>query len=256
MAVFFDVVDQPRKAFTHVVEHPKSLWTPVILIMMSLIVLAVVTPGAFPSGGQQSGTTGGNATGSSGFRQRTGQPATANQTPQPGQTGQTVPTTGIPFTQSVNSILTPIIGIALLVISWLVIGVLGHFLGKLFGGTSRFITTAAIGVWTTLPFFFRDLTQIAFQLITKQTIVYQGLAFLSPLGRNASAALRTLSTALSSIDPFAIWFLVLLGIGISVATKVKAWKAILIAIFIFVVLIGVRILPTLLGISVRIPILG
>jgi hypothetical protein len=274
MATFFDVIDRPKKAFIHVVEHPKSLWTPLILIIIGLIVLAVVnlqssataasnrfaqfaniTPGSSSAAGQQAGATGASGSGTSGFRQRTGQAASAGQTPQPGQTGQAA-TLGTQSTLASNGILTPIMGIILLIISWLLIGTLGHFLGKLFGGVSHFVATFAVGVWTTLPFFFRDLTQLAFQLITTRTIIYQGLSFLAPVGRNVSASSRILSTLVASIDPFAIWFLVLLGIGIAVATKVKGWKAVLIAVLIFAVLVGVRLLPTLLNLAIRVPILG
>ena len=274
MAILFDLIDRPKKAFSDVVAHPRSFWTPVILIFISLIVLAVVnaqssaatvnarlaqfaniTPGAPITAGQQAGATGANGSGQTGTRQRPGQGATADQTPQPGQTGQAV-TVGTLSTLASNGILYPIMGVILLIISWLIIGTLGHFLGRLFGGVSHYGATLAVGVWTTLPFFWRDLTQIAFQLITKRTILYQGLSFLAPAGTGFRTSSGIISTLLASIDPFAIWFLVLLGVGIVVATKVKGWKAVLIAIFIFAVLVGVRLLPTLFGLAIRVPILG
>jgi hypothetical protein len=274
MAILFDLIDRPRQAFTHVVAKPKSLWTAVILILISLIALSVVnitssttasnarlaqfaniTPGAFPQG-PQGGAAGANGSGTSGPRQRGGQGATAGQTPQPGQTGQTAFPAGAAFAPSTNTILTPIVGVIFLFLSWLLIAFLGHFLGILFRGTGKFVSTFAVGVWTTIPFFFRDLTQLIFQLSTTRTIVYQGLSFWAPIGRNATTATRILSTALASIDPFAIWFLVLLGVGIAAATKIRWWKSILIAVFIFLVLIGIRLLPLVLGLSLRVPVLG
>lgn len=268
MATLFDLVDRPKKAFGHVAEHPKSFWLPAILIIIGIIVLATVnlqtttaatsarfaqfanvTPGAPSAAGQQAGATGANG---SGTRQR----ATAGQTPQPGQTGQGAFPVGASTALAFTGLLSPVIGVVLLIISWLLIGTLSHFLGKLFGGVSRFAATFAVGVWTTLPFFVRNMTQLAFQLITKRTILYQGLSFLAPARTGLQASSRILSTVLASIDPFAIWFLVLLGIGIAVVTKVKGWKAVLIAVFIFALLVGVRLLPTLFGLAIRVPILG
>ena len=275
MATIFDLIDRPKQAFDHVAEHPKSFWLPAVLVILGMIVLAVVnlqtttslasarfaqftnlTPGAPSAAGQQADATGANGSGQARSRQGSRQGATAGQTPQPGQTGQLpFPVAAQPML-AFTSILTPVMGVALLIISWLLIGTLGHFLGKLFGGVSRFMATVAVGVWTTLPFFLRDLTQIVFQLITGRTILYQGLSFLAPAGSGLQATGRILSTVLASIDPFAIWFLVLLGIGIAVATKVKGWKAVLIAVLIFAVLVGVRLLPTLFGLAIRVPILG
>lgn len=276
MAILFDLVDRPNKAFGQVIEHPKSFWGPAILLVVSIIALSVVnlqsttsamtarfaqfanvTPGSAPALGQQDNATGANGSGQTGVRQRPGQGATANQTPQPGQTGEfpSFPVGASPIL-GLSGILSPVLGILLLVISWFIIGTFGHFLGKLLGGVSRFGATFAVGVWTTLPFFFRDLTQIAFQLITKRTILYQGLSFLTPASNGLQGSGGILSTALASVDPFAIWFLALLGIGVAVATRVNGWKAAGIALLIFIVLVGLRILPALLGLAIRIPVLG
>jgi hypothetical protein len=266
MALLFDLVDRPRKALSYVAEHPKSAWGPALLIIISIVALAVVNLQATASSlsarmaqfaslspSAQSSVTGSGQTGTRTFNR---QGATAGQTPQPGQQGQGAFPAGAPTSFAGFGLLTPVIGIGLLIISWLIIAILGHLLGKLFGGTGRFASTFAVGVWSTFPFFLRDVTQIAFQIITKRTILYQGLSFLAPVGAGIEPSSGILSTLLASFDPFAIWFLVLLGIGLAVVTRIKGWKAALIAVVIFVLLVGVRLLPTLFGLSIRIPILG
>ncbi|MHB1356818.1 MAG: Yip1 family protein [Anaerolineae bacterium] len=272
MATLIDLVDRPKKAFGYVTEHPNSFWLPVILVIIGIVVLSVINlqssaslvsnraaafanfpPGAQPNVGQQAGAKG---MGQTGTRTYNRQGASVGQTPEPGQLPQGGFPAGAVSPGGSTSILTPVISIVLLVVSWLLIALLSHFGGKLFGGASHFFATFAVGVWATLPFFLRDLTQIAFQIITKRTILSQGLAFLAPTAVGFQTDSRILSTVLANIDPFAIWFLVLLGIGVAVATKVKGWKAAIIAVVIFAVLVGVRLLPPLFGLTNRIPALG
>ncbi|MCE5258072.1 MAG: YIP1 family protein [Chloroflexi bacterium] len=277
MAALIDIIDRPKQAYKQAAERKNAWVWPAVLIIISMVVSALVMSsaqssmlstmqsrflaqgipsttarttgvpadqqGAAPAG-QQGATTGTQA----------GAAITGGNV-RPGTTPGAFPQGAVAGTSS-SPLLTIGLKLAVLVVSWLLIAGLGYLLVRLLRGKPDFGAIFTAGVLATIPFFYRNLTQLIYYLSTKRIILSQGLSFLAPTGPGVAAGGSVLSSLLANIDPFAIWFYVLLGIGLHQVGQVKGWKAALSTIIIIAALNVVRLLPTMLGLSISIPILG
>jgi len=99
------------------------------------------------------------------------------------------------------------------------------------GGNSTFKQTFRMAVWTTIPAVFRYIVR-TIAVVTSQGRIIEGLT-----GVMTSMEARTLpilNVLLQPIDFYALWSMVLLGIGIAVTTKLGKNKSI-VAVLIYIV---------------------
>ena len=144
-------------------------------------------------------------------------------------------------------------GLAFLVVAalgWVARGAIVHFSSVALGGHSEWGATFAIGVWAMVPYCVRELLQTAYVAINGQIPHHAGLAFFVSSGDWIADSRNMLYALASNVDPFALWHIVLLGIGISVATKVDRAKGMLMAIVIFCVFLGLKLIPVAIGAAV------
>lgn len=146
--------------------------------------------------------------------------------------------------------------LAMMALGWVARGAVSHFSSMALGGESAWAPTFAVGVWSMIPFFFRDLVQIFWVLINGQSIAHQGLSFLVATGDVLADSTNMLYVALAQIDLFTLWHIALLGIGLAVATKVGRTKGFVLAALIWLVFTGLRLLPTLLATSLTQSLMG
>ena len=142
------------------------------------------------------------------------------------------------------------LGVVTMGLGWVLRGVVVHFSSMALGGVSTWASTFAVGVWSMFPFFVRDIVQAVYIATTKQLIEHQGLAFLVSGGDWLQDSRNLIYTLLSNVDLFALWHLVLLGIGISVATKISRTKGIVLAVIVWALFLGLKLVPVALSTAV------
>ncbi len=141
-------------------------------------------------------------------------------------------------------------------IGWLIqVGFL-YLIATVLGGRTRFGALWGVVLWAAMPLAIRLLLQTGFVTLTGSTIKNPGLSGLVEQSAGDSlAALRApagqlaLSAALGQLDLFVIWNLVLLIIGLKIATGFSARKAALIIIGFWLLGIGLNILIAVVGAS-------
>jgi len=139
-----------------------------------------------------------------------------------------------------------LVAIAMGAIGWLTRGTLIHFGSMALGGVSAWGSSFAVGVWSLLPFFVRDIVQVIYVAVNGKVIEHQGLSFLVASGDMMQNARNLRYAALAQLDPFVLWHLVLLTAGIAVATRMGRGRAFALALLITAAFIGTRLLPVLL----------
>jgi hypothetical protein len=131
-------------------------------------------------------------------------------------------------------------------IIWIITGSLIHLVQTLMGGRTEISTTLTIVAWSSLPFFIKDIVRILYMLSTKSSIQYPGLSGLVPVTEEAVNLI--LIKFMANIDIYLVWFIVLLIIGIQLATKLTIGKTALgIITTILVILIANSLLAYLLS---------
>ena len=143
-------------------------------------------------------------------------------------------------------------GVALIMMAlgWVLRGTIVHFTSMALGGRSAWAATYAVGVWSMLPYFVRDVVQIIYVLVQKQVPQHAGLSFLVASGDWLKDSQSVTYSLLSNADPFALWHLLVFAVAISVATKVGQAKGAILAIIIFALFLGLKLVPVLLSSAV------
>ncbi len=227
------IIDRPRQALGRVVERPRSWWLPALLLFAGLAALAIVTgPDQVALANERSAA----------LLARIAQQMTTEQAEQ---------IRAAASEQTLGSYLMATLagGGVMIALGWLLRGGIIHFSSMAFGGASNWGSTFAMAVWSMIPFLFRDLFQIGYYTLTRQLIEHQGL---SALVASADWMRNTRSVkyaALSNVDPFVIWHLILLSIGISIATKLGKTASIAMAVVVWLVFLALKLVPVILSTS-------
>ncbi|MFQ6101331.1 MAG: Yip1 family protein [Anaerolineae bacterium] len=146
-------------------------------------------------------------------------------------------------------------GVMGLAVGWLVWAGALYLAGMALGGRSTFGQLFRMVVWVWLPYALRGLLQTVYVLVSGQLIANPGLSGLVQETRPISEIVvappspgQTLLVAfLSRIDLFLVWNLILLVIGVMVATRLPRRKAVLATLGIWLLLTAVSLLPALIG---------
>ena len=138
-------------------------------------------------------------------------------------------------------------GTLFMALGWVFRAAIVHFISMAIGGVSNWGPTFAVTVWSALPFFVRNIVQAIYIGTSKQLIEHQGLAFLVTSGNWLQDSRNLTYAALSNVDPFALWHIILLGIGISLATKVSRTKGFVLAVMVWALFLGLGLIPVLIS---------
>ena len=139
------------------------------------------------------------------------------------------------------------IGTLVIALGWVLRAAILHFSSMALGGASEWGATFAVSVWSMLPFFVRDIVQAVYVGTAGQLIEHQGLSFLVSSGNWMEDSRNLVYAALSNVDLFALWHIVLLGIGVAVATKVSRSKGFVLAVIVWAVFAGLKLIPVILS---------
>jgi hypothetical protein len=225
------IVDQPGKALSEAAKRPRSWLLPAILLVLSMAFAAWVSaPYSLKLANERSAQ----------MIERITQNLSEEQVAavRASQRDMTLPL----FMLSAVGV-----GALMAGLGWVARGAIIHFSSMALGGSSSWGGTFAVGVWAMLPFFVRDLLQAAYVLVTKQIVEHPGLSFLVTQGDWLKDSQDLRYAALGNVDPFALWHIVLLGIAIAVATKLSRTTGIIMALILWVIFLGLKLLPVLIG---------
>jgi len=220
-------IDRPREAMEYVASRPRAWLLAAALLLASLVALtAIGAPQQIALANERS--------------QAMMEQVTANLSPD-----QLAALQGRDLTLTPSRFWLSALGVGLLVMAlgWVMRGAIVHFSSMALGGVSDWGPTFAVGVWSMLPFFVRDIVQIVFISTSKQLIEHQGLSFLVASGNWMQDSGNLAYAALSNVDLFALWHIVLLGIGIAAATKVSRGKGLALAVVVWAIFLGLKLIP-------------
>ena len=139
------------------------------------------------------------------------------------------------------------LGILGLVLTWLFRGAVLFFISYLFGTDNRYVQMVTLVLWCWLPFALRDLVQTLYVVVNGQLPLNKGLSFLVASGDQAQNAGNLLYGFLSQVDPFLVWHLVLVGVGLAVSTRSTRLKITVGTVAYWAVTALVGLAPSLLG---------
>jgi len=224
-------IDRPREAMQEVAQRPRSWWLPAVLLVISMSVLA------WFSAPYQIDLA----------NERSAEMVERMAANMPEEQARLVRESAREMTLTIYLISAVGVGFVVAALGWVARGAVVHFSSMAAGGISTWGATFAACVWSMLPFFVRDLVQTAYVLVNEQVIEHQGLAFLVASGDLVKDSRNILYALLTNVDPFALWHVVLLAIAIAVATKVSRAKAGVMAVIVWGVFLGIKLLPAVIG---------
>ncbi len=227
-------IDQPKKTLRYVMKEPRwSLWVApaLVIVLSSIIVVAVSAPFL-----------------SEVSRQQAEQQIESQMPSLSGDQEQQVAGSIATFTSPLFLAATGItLGTLGLVLTWLFRGAVLFFISYLSGTDNPYIRLVTLVLWTWLPFALRNVVEAIYVVINGQLPLHRGLSFLVSSADQVQNAGNLFYGLLTQIDPFLVWHLVLVGIGLAVSTRATTAKTALGIISYWVVTGLVGLFPTLLG---------
>lgn len=219
--------DRPSRAMEAVVERPRSWWLAALLIFASLAITTLLTA---PMQVELA-----NA--------RTTEAIDRITAEMPESQAEMVRESTKPMTVP-RFLLTGVgLGTVFMILGWLTRAGIIHLSSMAAGGKSVWPATFAVSVWAMLPDVLRHLVQLGCMVVNARCVEFQGLGFLVSSGDWLADSRSVLYVLAESIDPFVIWHLILLTVGIVAATKLSKGKSALMAFLVWAVLTALRLIP-------------
>lgn len=229
-----DVFFHPRKAFQEISTQVNGIWLTPLLILSIVVLINVIVGGSIKH-----------------------QASLAGEITYPPDFQYWTPDQQAQYTQASQSTQSPVFlyvlpGISSLIgvwFGWLILGGALHLVATLFGGRGNTSNSINIVAWASLPLALKKVVQIVSMLITHKLISNPGLSGFGFTSDNGW--LLFINQLLRLIDIYLVWQILLIILGIRIATKLKISKAALSTVitFIFILLLqsGLAYLVSRLG---------
>ena len=114
------------------------------------------------------------------------------------------------------------------------------------GGEVDFASVFTMSTWSRLPMAVYFLVQAGFMFVAQRAINAPGLSTLVATGDLMKDAQDPLFTLLGRLDPFWLWHLFLIVVGLSVAARFSRVKSLVLALIYVAISLAVTTLPSLL----------
>ncbi len=230
-SLLISLIDKPTAAFANLLAYPRWKW------VLPFILVALFTIGSAWASAPYSSELARKAT-----QQQLNQ---AGITPE--QTQEMMEQTARFSSPLFLGIIGSITGVLFVAIAWVAAAAFLYFVSLVAGAETNFGSVFTVISWSNLPIALRALIQTILILLTGRFPLYTGLAALQVTGDSLVDTRNPMITLLSYVDIFWIWHIILLIIGISVATKFSRVKALFI-VFIYALLsIGLAVGMTTLS---------
>jgi len=222
------IIDRPAATMSYVGKKPGWAWvTPALLVLVGLVAFSVV---AAPL--------------TSELALRQAQQQLASLPPQQAeQAAAQIEKFTSPPVMAGFSIVG---GLVALAVTWLLGGGVLYFLGLVAGGEAGFGQSFAILAWSWLPYALRNLVLAAYVTYSGQ-LINQGLSFLVATGDQTKDAANWLYVLLSQFDPFYLWHLVLVIVGLAAVARFSKTKATIVGLIYLAVTTALSLVPTFIG---------
>lgn len=132
-------------------------------------------------------------------------------------------------------------------LGWVLRGAVAHFSSMAAGGRTSWGPTFAAGVWSMVPYAVRNAVQVVLVTARGAVLEHQGLSFLVASGDWLKDSRNLVYSLLANMDPFDLWHVILLAVGIAVATKLGRGKAFVLALIIWAAFLGLKLIPVAIG---------
>ncbi|MFQ5421990.1 MAG: YIP1 family protein [Anaerolineae bacterium] len=225
------IIDKPHSTFTGLLVNPRLKW--VLPLVLALLVAVVSVWVAVPHSSEIA-------------RQATIQQLNESGM-SPEQMDEALAQTARFQSPLFLGIVGSVAGVAGLVIIWLVVAGLFYFLSLVAGAEFNYGAAFVVVAWASLPVTLRSLVQTVLIAVTGKFPIYTGLAALQVSGDVLKDSANPMIGLLSFADIFWIWHLVLLVVGLAVATKFSRVKAAMIVLLYAVLSVGLTVGLTMLG---------
>jgi len=230
-AVPFRLIDRPGEAMQEAARRRRSWWLPALLLVIGMLVLAWFSaPYQVELANEQSA--------------QMVERITANMSD---EQARMVRERSTEMTQTQFLITAAGTSLVLGALGWVLRGTVVHFTSLALGGASTWGSTFAVGVWSMIPFFVRDLVQTVYVMVNGQIIEHAGLSFMVASGDMAKDGQNPLYALLANTDPFALWHIVLLAVAIVAATRLSRIKATILAVVVWGLILALKLLPVVVG---------
>lgn len=152
------------------------------------------------------------------------------------------------FTQPRTVLLTGSLGTVLSLAVALGLAMLILYFGSaLFGAMPKAQALWPAVVWSWLPFALRGFLQTGWSLANQALIQYQGLSYFVATGDVAADSQRPLFVALSQVDLFSLWHVVLVYVLLRAVVRLGGGGAFSLTLLYALLNIGLRVLPVFIG---------
>jgi hypothetical protein len=218
---------RPKKTLEEILSHEKAIWLIPLLVLSILQVIKSLVEGPIRSAAL----------------------LTAQSTVDPAMQGYFSPDQMEQVQQSASfssgpvfTIVFPaVVAIIGLWLGWIILGSLLHLVLTLAGNRNSAVSSLNLAAWASLPFAVRLILQIVVTLITKQLIVYPGLA---GIWTSSSGFTGYLTVLRSFLDIYLIWQIVMLIIGARIMGNISKVKATISVLICVVVVIALQAVPS------------
>ncbi len=227
--LFVDVIVKPVDAFAAIARAPgvKWLFPAALLILSSLLVLLVQAPYLAEEAQKQLQ-----------MQLATMPPDQAEVVRQ--QAGRLISPVALMVSGSLSAVV-------ILGLMWLLMSGLLYFLAMLAGADVTFGVAWAMAPWITLPFVLRSLLEAAWVYVNHALLRYPGLTFLISTGNLATDTRNPLFPVLAQIDPFGIWYAILVYAALRGGFNLQRRTAVLLTLVYLAIMLGVSTLPIVIA---------
>lgn len=233
--------DRPAWAFGEIVRRPRTWWFPITLIVISLAALSWVSaPAQVALANEQAAEV----------LQRLASSMNAEQAAALQQQGTQMMTVRRFMLSAVG-----LGGLGLFLGLVIRAGFL-HLSGLALGAKSAWETMFAVAAWAATPLLWRNLLHGVLTLLGRGAVSHAGLSFLVASGDWLADGRNPLYALLGQVDLFVLWHLVLLWIGVSVATGMRRRTVGVLVVVWWLLSLAVNLIPVLVGSAVASRYLG
>lgn len=226
-AIPLAMLDRPGQAMREAASHPRGWWLPALLLVIGLATHTLVSVDAQVSLANE----------------RTTQIMERMTADMSEEQAQMVRQQARPLSRSTYILSALGGGVVTMAIGWLARGALAHLGGLVLGGVSAWGSTFASALWSMVPFFVRDMLMTVLFVVRGQFIEQMGLSFLVSSGDWLRDSHSVMVALLSNVDPFTVWHLVLLALAVSASTRLGRGRGAVLAIAIWAILTGLKLIP-------------
>jgi hypothetical protein len=230
-SALLSLIDKPRATFANIVTYPYRKWIlPVVISLIAVLISVWITaPYSSELAAQQMRQQ---------FNQSGVSPEQAEA--QMEMAARFASPLFIGLTGSIG-------GIVVSGVLWLLTTTYFYFTALISGAELKFGSVFLTVLWASLPLALRGLVQGSLILLTGTFPIYTSLAAVQVSGDVLQDAANPMIALLNNVDPFWLWYLFLLVVGVAVVAKMSKARATVLVVIYALLAVGLGMIPALIA---------